>query len=1487
MFQDMKSPFYIIKSWCLAFLLSFLALAQTGFTQNVKLFVRSKAASPNVYEVGMIASGSYSNAYFNTGQVTLKAPKSGMAFCSVNTKIGDWGGATSVVNNTNPNTTATPYFTTVRNATSNSVALTNDYFIIGKTATPLPVNISANTEYILFELTVCPGTCSGTLSLYENGVDAWDGSDLSYNVGQSISLDGIDQYQSNDNTRGTANCTVALADTDGDGLTDSQELALGTNPNDLDSDDDGISDGDEVNGTGPLTASTKTNPLISDTDGDGIKDGTEVGVTTLIADPDGAGPLLGTNVSAGNFIPDADSATKTDPTKADTDADGLPDGIEDTNKNGKFDTGETNPLNIDTDGDGLLDGAEDANKNGVVDAGETDPRVFNATAPPTCEISYFLRTKVGSPNVFEVGMISPNAYSNVYFNTGQVTFKAPKGSGGKQLSICNVNTKIGDWGGATTTANNTNPSVTSTPLFTSIRTAMNGTTALTDDYFVVGKSATPVLQNITPNTEYILFEMTGCPNSCTGNLVLYENQGTTSPDAWNGTDVSYNPGQAVSFDGIERYCSNVNRGAATCTDPVLLTDTDGDGVPDSQELIDGTSLTNACDFVLANQTTAPSSAWNSSDCDGDGVTNGKEKIDGTNPLNSCSLILSSQTLTPSTAWSSADCDNDGNPNGTDPNKLVATATNDMLTAPLGSPSTVNVLANDDFLAGSNISITKTGGTAVGTVSFNPLTGIMSYTPTAAEAGTTVTVIYQVCKNTPLPQVCASATVNIQVGNPPSCEISLFVRTKVGTTNTFEVGMISPNNYNNVYFNTGQVTIKAPKGVGGKQLSICNVNTKIGDWGGATTVVNNTNPSTASTPLFTSIRTATASSVALTDDYFIIGKSTVPVLQNVSANTEYILFEMTGCPNTCTGDLKLYENQGTATPDTWNGTDLSYNPGQAISFDGIERYCNNVMRGAATCLDVENPLAINDINITPKNTAVTGNILTNDNKGSLPITTTVLNPATNGTFTLGANGAYTYTPNSNYVGKDSVRYQICNNQTPAVCDQAWVYLTITDSPNSLPTNPPIAMPDVNQTLVNTPVSGTVANNDSDPDAGQILSFTKLTNPTNGTVTFNATTGAYTYTPNTGFVGTDVFTYKVCDNGSPVQCASTNVTIKVTPDNSGGGNIKPVANDDAYTTGKGVGFNGNVSLNDHDPNTGQTLTFAAISPASNGTVLMNSDGTFSYAPNATFVGTDKFMYKVCDNGSPSLCDTATVYINITDPLNTVCVTFSLKAILEGPLNSVSGLMSTFLNQRGLLPGQTPIGVNAVATPNGQPYNTAPWNYSGSEVMPVGGYASNVVDWVLVSLRADSLTSTPVFRAAGLLLDNGTITFVSPCFSIPNGSYYILVEHRNHMGVMSDKKITVTSGTLTYDFTVKDSYALTNPPSYGQKLVGTKYVLYAGDPKKALTNDNFDINAADSNMWKGQSGIFDRYLYGDYNFDADVNNADNTLWKVNNGRFSGVIH
>ncbi len=127
------------------------------------------------------------------------------------------------------------------------------------------------------------------------------------------------------------------ADPDHDGLTNSQERELGTNPKVADTDGDGLSDGDEVN-------TYKTNPLKVDSDGDGLKDGDEVKIyhtNPNKADSDGDG------------LNDSDEVMKykTDPNKADTDGDGLSDGDEIL----KY---KTDPMKSDTDGDGLSDGDE-------------------------------------------------------------------------------------------------------------------------------------------------------------------------------------------------------------------------------------------------------------------------------------------------------------------------------------------------------------------------------------------------------------------------------------------------------------------------------------------------------------------------------------------------------------------------------------------------------------------------------------------------------------------------------------------------------------------------------------------------------------------------------------------------------------------------------------------------------------------------------------------------------------------------------------------------------------------------------------------------------------------------------------------------------------------------------------------------------------------------------------------------------------------------
>ncbi|MGE6756664.1 adventurous gliding motility lipoprotein CglD [Corallococcus interemptor] len=214
----------------------------------------------------------------------------------------------------------------------------------------------------------------------------------------------------------TTRTSPVKADTDGDGLPDGLEDAnrngkrdlTETDPNTADSDGDGLADGvEDANKNGSVSPG-ETDPRLRDSDNDGLPDGLEkqTGTDPLKPDTDGdtcsdgaedvnkngkhdSGETNPRVADCAASIPDADfdgipdaveNATGTNPNKADTDGDGVADGVEDTNKNGRVDSGETDPRLTDTDCDGLQDGAgrdgflgEDPNSNGQVDPGETDP----------------------------------------------------------------------------------------------------------------------------------------------------------------------------------------------------------------------------------------------------------------------------------------------------------------------------------------------------------------------------------------------------------------------------------------------------------------------------------------------------------------------------------------------------------------------------------------------------------------------------------------------------------------------------------------------------------------------------------------------------------------------------------------------------------------------------------------------------------------------------------------------------------------------------------------------------------------------------------------------------------------------------------------------------------------------------------------------------------------------------------------------------------
>jgi hypothetical protein len=191
----------------------------------------------------------------------------------------------------------------------------------------------------------------------------------------------------------------ATIDTDCDGLSDAEEFStvypngLKTDPNNPDSDGDGIPDGVEVGRNTPVAGSScvstpadqdptsRTIPTAADSDNDGIPDGAEDQNRNGAVDGDESNPRSAD--SDGDQIPDnledADldgvrDAGELNPARRDTDGDGIDDGVEDTNHNAVLDMGETNPLDTDSDDDGLNDGAEDTNHNGVREPYETDPR---------------------------------------------------------------------------------------------------------------------------------------------------------------------------------------------------------------------------------------------------------------------------------------------------------------------------------------------------------------------------------------------------------------------------------------------------------------------------------------------------------------------------------------------------------------------------------------------------------------------------------------------------------------------------------------------------------------------------------------------------------------------------------------------------------------------------------------------------------------------------------------------------------------------------------------------------------------------------------------------------------------------------------------------------------------------------------------------------------------------------------------------------------
>ncbi|MGA7306625.1 MAG: hypothetical protein WBW88_17235 [Rhodothermales bacterium] len=179
---------------------------------------------------------------------------------------------------------------------------------------------------------------------------------------------------------------------------------------------------------------------------------------------------------------------------------------------------------------------------------------------------------------------------------------------------------------------------------------------------------------------------------------------------------------------------------------------------------------------------------------------------------------------------------------------------------------------------------------------------------------------------------------------------------------------------------------------------------------------------------------------------------------------------------------------------------------------------------------------------------------------------------------------------------------------------------------------------------------------------------------------------------------------------------------------------------------------------------------------------------------------------------------------------------------------------------------------ALPLDGPYEDEPWNSSYPASTPM--LSETFVDWVYGQIVDTSATpDSLVSETTGMLLESGYVGFEFPRFR--SGHYALVVDHRNHVAVISDTLVDMTNGYAEHDFTT--GHALAGVPNPQKQIVSgqdTVYAMWAGD-----ANGDGLVAAADFDAWlqsttAGETG----YRAADFNMDRQVTALDFTKWIAN---------
>ena len=234
----------------------------------------------------------------------------------------------------------------------------------------------------------------------------------------------------------------------------------------------------------------------------------------------------------------------------------------------------------------------------------------------------------------------------------------------------------------------------------------------------------------------------------------------------------------------------------------------------------------------------------------------------------------------------------------------------------------------------------------------------------------------------------------------------------------------------------------------------------------------------------------------------------------------------------------------------NGANIDYQP--LLNFNG-QVVIDYVMRDPLGLTDsaqiIVQVTPVNDVPVISDETAstlldtpVTIDVLANDQDPDGDVLTVSQASALNGSVVIENDQRLTYTPNSGYVGQDTLSYDVADGNGGLASGNVIITISSTNLA-------PVANDDVYQiyqsTQLNIAKSSGLLINDNDPNGDVMTVNTQAVTPPNSGTLVLASDGGFRYTPVSSFVGMVTFTYEISDPSGETDTATVSINVQAVP------------------------------------------------------------------------------------------------------------------------------------------------------------------------------------------------------------------------------------------------------------------------------------------------------------------------------------------------------